>query len=362
MKKRVSKGQLIYEHLLDQINTGVFKLGELLPTDTELSAQFEASRPTVAKSIQRLVNEGYLNRKAGLGTYLTEDESKGGTTKQHSFGLLIPSLGETEIFEPICGQIAQLADQYHFNLLWGGGSYLPSKAEAVIQLAQKYIHQKVDGVFFNPLELMPEAMATNLKVMNLFSKANIPVVLLDSDITSAPDNLHYDLVGINNLEAGLVMGQHLIQQGCKKIAFMTQPHVANTVHLRWMGLNEAVRQANNPAVTCHTFNCDGNFDTFVANLLKAKVDSVLACNDAMAAEIMRSIGKLNIRIPHDLKLGGFDDVKYAELLKVPLTTYHQPCKDIGMAAVEAMASRLKNPQLSPRRVLLLGELCIREST
>ena len=44
-----------------------------------------------------------------------------------------------------------------------------------------------------------------------------------------------------------------------------------------------------------------------------------------------------------MKIAAFDDVKYASLIKTPLTTYRQPCLDIGTAAVETMVSRIQNP-------------------
>ena len=358
MNKRISKGQQIYEVLREQIESGEFRPGELLPTDMELSAQFETSRPTVAKSIQRLVDEGFLLRKAGLGTYLKKDESKGGTVREYSFGLLIPSLGETEIFEPICGQIAQLADQYHFNLLWGGGAISQSKSQAVEQLAQKYIAQKVDGVFFNPLELNPEAEQANRKIMELFEDAEIPVVLLDSDVSRAPKTTQHDLVGINNLEAGFTMGQYLVSRGAQKIAFYTRPYAASTVYLRWMGLHEAVQGHASAENVC----VESEDAQKLQHLVKQGFDAIVASNDAMAAELLKILSQLKVEIPGQMKLSGFDDVKYAELLKVPLTTYQQPCRDIGRAAVETMISRLKSPDLAPRRVLLLGELKPRNST
>jgi DNA-binding LacI/PurR family transcriptional regulator len=56
-----------------------------------------------------------------------------------------------------------------------------------------------------------------------------------------------------------------------------------------------------------------------------------------------------------------DDVKYAGLLPVPLTTFHQPCLDIGAAAVAAMKERIGNPYLAGRSILLNGQIVIRSS-
>lgn len=360
MQRKFSKVQQIYEVLRGQIEAGAFRAGELLPTDMELSSRFETSRPTVAKAIQRLVGEGFLLRRAGLGTYLKSDDSKGGMAREFTFGLLIPSLGETEIFEPICGQIAQLADLYGYHLLWGGASLSSSKSQEIEQLAQKYIAQKVDGVFFNPLELVPEAEQSNRKILSMFEEAGIAVVLLDSDIVAAPEATRYDLVGINNLEAGYVMGRHLVECSSKKIAFYTRPYAASTVGLRWLGLSQALER--HQGVEAEKFCIEDRDEQVIQDMLSRDFDAIVASNDAMAAELMKKLVQLGHCIPKKVRLCGFDDVKYAELLKVPLTTYRQPCRDIGIAAVETMMSRLKSPGSSPRRVLLLGELCIREST
>jgi DNA-binding LacI/PurR family transcriptional regulator len=60
-------------------------------------------------------------------------------------------------------------------------------------------------------------------------------------------------------------------------------------------------------------------------------------------------------------MAGIDDVKYASLLSVPLTTIHQPCAAIGTVAVNTMVERLRNPTLPPRDILLNFHLVIRDS-
>jgi GntR family transcriptional regulator of arabinose operon len=62
-----------------------------------------------------------------------------------------------------------------------------------------------------------------------------------------------------------------------------------------------------------------------------------------------------------VRLAGIDDVRYATLLPVPLTTLHQPCLEIGAAAVAAMQDRIANPHLAARSILLNGHLVVRRS-
>jgi len=77
---------------------------------------------------------------------------------------------------------------------------------------------------------------------------------------------------------------------------------------------------------------------------------------------MRQLLDAGISIPEQLKVAGFDDVKYASLLSVPLTTYHQPCADIGRTAADAMFLRLEHFAAAPRRTFLQGHLIARRST
>ena len=66
-------------------------------------------------------------------------------------------------------------------------------------------------------------------------------------------------------------------------------------------------------------------------------------------------------MPQDVALIGIDDVRYASLLPVPLTTVHQPCQQIGEAAVGAMLDRISQPSMPPRSIQLEGTLVVRAS-
>ena len=364
MKSRKSKTQEIYEFLKKEINAGSYSEGELLPTDLQISEKFNASRPTVAKAVQKLVDENVLGRRAGYGTFVRKPSTFNSINSQLTIGLLIPALGETEIFEPICGQIANLADTYNFSLVWGGGgSILDRGAASLIQQAEKYISQKVDGVFFTPLELKAESDELNQKIIKMFKAASIPIVLLDNDISNPPLKSEFDLIGVNNVEAGFTIGLHLIKKKCKKIGFITRPNIAGTVHMRLIGLKEAFSQNKLKLDNIEVFCVEESINDFASVIAKrSDLDGLVVCNDATAAELMVSLDDLGVRIPADLKICAFDDVKYAKLLKTPLTTYRQPCRDIGTTAIEVMISRIKNPSLTARKVLLHGDLIEREST
>jgi DNA-binding LacI/PurR family transcriptional regulator len=69
-----------------------------------------------------------------------------------------------------------------------------------------------------------------------------------------------------------------------------------------------------------------------------------------------------LSVPEDLRLTGIDDVGYASILPVPLTTVKQPIEQIGQTALQLMLERIHSRERPTREVLLDGELIVRESS
>jgi GntR family transcriptional regulator, arabinose operon transcriptional repressor len=90
-------------------------------------------------------------------------------------------------------------------------------------------------------------------------------------------------------------------------------------------------------------------------------DGIVSANDRTAAQLMRSLLDLGYRIPDDVRLVGVDDVEYARLLPVALTTLRQPTHAIGDVALAVMLERIHRPKLPPRHVQLQCELIVRDS-
>src|SRR3954465_12012541 len=108
------KYQQVYLALKREIQSGRLKKGDRLPSEAELVQTFGASRITVGRAVRDLQSAGFVERRAGSGTYVKSSQ----TSRGLSFGLLIPDLGETEIFEPICQGIANAQKASTKALLW----------------------------------------------------------------------------------------------------------------------------------------------------------------------------------------------------------------------------------------------------
>ena len=239
-KSGISKHDTIRQTLIEAIASGQYEVGQRLPSESELVRTFGASRPTVNRALRDLQLSGVIERRAGSGSYVRADA----VARGHVFGLLIPELGLTEIFEPICRGMAEAQHGSHHALLWGSSLGDPSNIEEQASVAcRQLVAKKVSGVFFAPVELTSEKDAINRQIVDDFEKAGIAVVLLDRDLVAYPDRSKYDIVGIDNRRAGNVITAHLIKAGCRRPAFIGRARSAPTVDARISGYREALAEA-----------------------------------------------------------------------------------------------------------------------
>lgn len=335
--------------------------GTLLPTETELAAKYNVSRPTIAKVYNMLQKEGYVMKKQGIGTTVVY---QGGACKT-TFGLLLPGPGESEIFATISDRFMERSQRGDFECIWNGAT--SGNAEIRRDLTEKcceeYIDQRVDGIFFAPLERIPEADELNGEICRKIRDAGIPLVLIDRDIVPFPARSQFDLVNLDNLNAAYIMGAHLIEAGCDHLLFFFRPDSAGSVRLRQFGVSAAAQEKGLGFDTGNI--CCGNPEDldFVRSLdIRPGHTGIVCANDATAAVLMSSLSAIGTQITSDALLCAFDDMKYAKHLKYTLTSYRQPCVQITDAAIELMFRRMKTPDAPTLTIGLQGELCPRDSS
>jgi DNA-binding LacI/PurR family transcriptional regulator len=199
------------------------------------------------------------------------------------------------------------------------------------------------------------AAEANHRVMRALREAKMPVVLLDRRPGENPTRDRADLAGIDNHLAGYLAAEHLVRLGARRIGFLGLENQALTVKPRIAGYRDALAGASErlfllPATSRLTLPPEAS-----------ACDAFVCSNDRIAGHLMHALLAEGQRIPQDVRIVGIDDVNYASLLPVPLTTVHQPCREIGETALRLMLERLDRPSLPAREVLLECSLVIRES-
>lgn len=351
----------IYDILKNEIIDNAYPFESYLPTESVLAEKYSVSRPTIAKVYNTLQDEGFVVKRPGMGTTVIYKAQKDIPT----FGLLLPGAGESEIFSIINERFLDQSKKGLFNCLWEGTT--TSNAELRRDLIEKctvdYINQHVDGVFFAPLERIKDAEKLNKEICKKLENAGIPIVLIDRDILEFPLRSRFDLVCLDNFHAGYTMAQHLIKQGCERVYFFSRPDSANSVKMRFYGVSAAMQDGDFPFDKSNFILGEADDARLIKSInIVPKKTGIICANDSTAAVLMSTIDSQGIKITSDILVAGYDDMKYADHLKYPLTSFRQPCTSITDVAIDLMFLRLKNLNSKALTVNLEGTLLPRESS
>jgi len=363
---RLSKHRELSANLRAAIADGRHPRGGKLPGEVELARRHGVSRPTVARALRDLQREGIVERRPGSGTYVAREFPGWAAPAIRQIGLIVPGLDRTEIFQLICGELAGLARAQNYSLVWGGSSPPepgrgPSLADAE-ELCRQFIQLRMSGVFFAPCEWMPGREESNRRMAVSLREAGVPVILLDRDLGPFPNRSDFDLVGLDNLAGGYLVAEHFIKLGCRRLRFVALPGSAPTVDARIAGVREAIARHGLDTPADWIRLGDPSDPAFGRKLVAGGMaDAIVCANDDTAARLMKTLKSLGVAVPRQIRLAGFDDVKFATLVSPPLTTVHQPCREIAETAFRALLERVAQPALPPRSLLLAPRLVVRES-
>ncbi len=369
-QKKPLKFESVYDEIKAQILSDSYENSDKLPSESILTATYNCSRPTLQKALRKLISENYVYTVQGSGTYINKNRilrnqniENTQSQRQSLYGLIFPNLGEGYIFKPITDKIAQIISHMNCSLIWGG--YIsPSETnfkQHIVNICANYIELDLRGVFFSPFEYNDQAKEINQYIVNTLSQAGIPIILVDSDIVEFPKRSKYDIVSLNHTQAGYKITSHLLSKGLKKILFVTLPYSKDTCKLRLMGFHEALLDYGiSPQKDWLVTLNPENEDEVREMLEKHKPDGIIGLIDRAAVNLINTLKRLNISVPQDLLIGGFDDLGY--LFDMSISTIRQPLEEISSVAVQLMHDRENNPLTPPRIIVLSGELIIGKST
>lgn len=171
-------------------------------------------------------------------------------------------------------------------------------------------------------------------------------------------------VDIDNEPSAESITDHLVGLGRTRIGHITgRPDSVSGLD-RERGFKRSIRRAGlspEGLIVEGDYTVEGGCKA-AAGLIEAEVDAIFCASDNTAAGALDAIRNAGLRVPQDIALAGFDDLRFAAELDPPLTTIRQDIEGIGQAAARNLLRLLENPEGGPRRVLLPTELVIRQST
>ena len=356
MRVEGAKRSQILKELKAEILSGKYQPTVAFPSEVALSRRYQVARGTIAFVVEELEREGLVSRRRGSGTFVTP------AALSRKIGIMVSGIAYAELFPPVVGEISRLAEGEGYTVVLADlGVKRPEKmAGRAKRFARKLAEQGVSGVVYQPLEFIEDSERLNQEIVSVFDAANVAVVLFDYDFVSPPKRSKYDIVGINNYDAGFRLGDHLMSKKAKKVDFFLRPNSAISQLNRMRGGIAAVEAKGGRARSLAAQPDD--LAAIRRHLRRGRPDAILCGDDRYAAQLMQTLAKLGLRVPDDILLAGFDDVQIASLTMPGLTTIHQPCDDIAKEAFNTLLDRISDRTRPAREVYLPAPLVERGST
>ena len=345
--------------LMKEILDGRFASGA--PSVVRIMKRFSVARATAVRALDELKKKGLVTSRPGRGTFLTREG------KSRKIGLVVPALAGSEYAPAIVGAVSHLARVNGYVLLLTDLSSLApaDQAQQVRAFASELVAQRVAGVLYQPLENFPDAERWNREITGYFTQAGIPVVLFGCDVSMPPNaRSGYDVVGIDNADAGRSLVRHLFDVGARKIHFLMRPNCASAYYDRLEGVATAVRDAGGSFVReVNVLVADpADVRAVKRHLRRERPDAFICGSDTLAGYFRQTLEQVGLTVPKDMLLAGFNDLQVARLLSPPLTTVHQPCDEVAATAFRFLQERMAGRNPSPRKCLLNAPLVVRASS
>jgi LacI family transcriptional regulator len=173
-------------------------------------------------------------------------------------------------------------------------------------------------------------------------------------------------VDIDNHQGGMLVMEHLINLGHRRIAYIGKPSLTSSIE-RMNSHRAALEKHGLPydpdlVLIPETSSTESGHDA-VKRLLAAAnpPTAIFLANDVMAVGAIQAIQECGLRVPEDVSVVGFDDIPLASFVNPPLTTIHQPAYLKGACSARLLIEKLQKKPTPPCQILDV-ELVVRAST
>jgi DNA-binding LacI/PurR family transcriptional regulator len=259
--------------------------------------------------------------------------------RQHSkmLGLIVPTVSHP-FFGELSAAIEQHAYAAGYKVVLCNSQLDQEKEREYVDMLKRH---KVDGII----------MGSHTLSVDEYENLNMPIVTIDRQISPSIPSLSSD-----NYQGGRVAARLLVSKGCRKIAYIcgslklqllaNRRHVAFVREMKRSGVPYVVVQTN-----IDVFDTT-QYETLVNQLFSdhPETDGVFA-SDLQAARVIQACVSLGKRVPEEVRIVGYDDVKLATLLVPPLTTVRQPIDEMAQGLVELILLQIAGKPVAMKTVL-----------
>ncbi|MFA9560076.1 GntR family transcriptional regulator [Evansella sp. AB-rgal1] len=362
-----TKYNTVKQAIKSQILAGAYEPNQKISSENELMKEFSVSRHTVRVAIGELVNEGWLYREQGSGTFCTDRSIQESRNQQSKKSIAIITTYISDYIFPsiIRGAESYLSENgYQVNLYSTNNDIENEK-----RILESILSQQTDGVIIEPTK----SAFTNPNINYYFNleRTNIPYIMINAFY----DELEPICLIMDDEKGGFIQTEHLIKHGHKNIVGFFKTDDIQGIK-RMKGYIKAHRKYQIPInpkniISYYSEEKRTKPKDELEILLSAQTDvpTGLVCyNDELALLLLDVLRDKNLKVPNDISIVGYDDSFLAEASEVKLTTVKHPKNKMGEAAAELIVDLVqKNNQNNKdnkeyETIIYDPELVIRKST
>lgn len=270
--------------------------------------------------------------------------------------VVLPNVGDP-FFTGVMKGISQVAEEEGYSLLIRETEMNTLSWD---QYSQMVLSKQADGIILLA-SVCPFTPATEVPK----GHKQAPIVLSCENVT--PELGQFPAVRIDNVSAAREATNYLINQGHKKIAFISGIEGSTLTADRETGYRKAMKIAGLAVkrgwVTDGALCLDGARKATRKLLNHTHPPTAIFCaNDEMAMGSIHEIKSAGLRVPEDVSVMGFDDIRYAEVIDPPLTTVAQPAEEIGERTMQRLCRAIDGRDIGVEPEIVPHELVVRRST
>ena len=262
-------------------------------------------------------------------------------------GVIVPNI-ENPFFNELAKAIEEAAYRGGYKILFCNSDDNSEKEEMNIQML---VQMNADGII-----IMTNCESTS----RVLAECPIPVVVVDRKMTDVGEIAYIES---NHYKGGRIAAEHLVQCGCKNIVCFRGPMEFSSGQQRYQGYRDVCEQYG---LKEQCIDCKYDYEAGLSAAKKMlqkfpKADGIIACNDMVAISAYKILTKQGLRVPEDIQIVGFDDVKFSRLCTPELTTVAQPIREMGMMAAGIIIRHVDGVEYQKKNVFDV-KLVQRETT
>ena len=347
----------IIDFIQKEIQEGLLKPGDQIPSENELADALQINRTTVRSAFSELVTTGALTRIPGKGTFVTPTEQREEIESTEAVAVIVGDISGLYMPYVLTG-IQTVVEKSGRHIIFYNTRWDVSAQFRYIQTLRQNPH--VIGVIISQATGHPE----DIETVHMLRRWGIPFI--EVTLRTLGERTHY--VVSDYKRGAYTLTKHLIDLGHKRIGMIWSGPLVSSLLDRFEGYRDALDEAGLLFGEELLIRLDSrvpvNDDPEKLEMILAiqpQPTAVFCSNDVLALAFLRVCREKNIHVPEDLAVVGFDDLRPSRYAHPPLTTVAQQPHLLGVRAAEILLDLIEQPTDEIRQEVIETHIVVRES-